>query len=216
MDNQLKRIAVFYDGTFFQKIGQFYKYAHRRQSYLDQSGLHDFLRNRIAALESNGNDRLCQIVESHFFRGRFSLKSVQNKTDPQKTMEADRFQDQLLMHAGIVAHYYPMNESSNPPQEKGIDVWLALEAYDLAVHKRFDVLVLIAGDQDFVPLVRKINGLGTRVMVLGVDIDNQGHITRTAQKLIDEASYTCMLSEEIDSKTANNDPIINGLFRNQS
>jgi uncharacterized LabA/DUF88 family protein len=59
-----------------------------------------------------------------------------------------------------------MDESKTPPHEKGIDVWLALEAYDLAVHKRFDVLVLFAGDQDFVPLVRKVNGLGTRVMLI--------------------------------------------------
>jgi len=30
--------------------------------------------------------------------------------------------------------------------EKGIDVWFALEAYELAIHKRFDVCVLVAGD----------------------------------------------------------------------
>jgi NYN domain len=84
----------------------------------------------------------CQIVEAHFFRGRFSLTAAKAANH----LEADRFVDQLLMYAGIVSHYYPMNETVSPPEEKGIDVWLALEAYDLAVHKRFDVLTLIAGD----------------------------------------------------------------------
>ena len=207
--NAVKRIAVFYDGTFFWKLSNYYKYKHSRKSYIDLKGLHEYIRHRVAALEANNNASLCQIVEAHFFRGRFSLNAVQKTKDPNKQLETDRFQDQILMHAGVVAHYHPMNEASNPPQEKGIDVWLSLEAYDLAVHKRFDVLVLISGDSDFVPLVRKINGLGTRVLILGVDLGD----SKTSQKLIDEASYTVMLSEEVDSKTAKADPVIDGIFR---
>ena len=194
MDGQLVRISMFYDGTFFQRVNEFYNFVHQRSSFLDLNGVHNFIRQKVADLESNGNFSLCQIVESHFFRGRFSLNSVKKRKDPQRQMEKDRLQDQLLMNAGVVSHYYPMNEHAEPPEEKGIDVWLALEAYDLAVHKRFDVLVLFAGDQDFVPLVRKVNGLGTRVLIVGVDIDNKGKVTKTSQRLIDEASYTVMLS----------------------
>ena len=40
------------------------------------------------------------------------------------------------MRHGIVAHYLPLG----PYGEKGIDVWLALEAYELGIHKRFDIL----------------------------------------------------------------------------
>jgi uncharacterized LabA/DUF88 family protein len=204
----LKRIAVFYDGSFFWKLSQHYKYVHPRKSFLDIDGLHEYIRHRVAGLETNNNVSMCQIVEAHFFRGRFSLKAVKEQPDPSKQMETDRLQDQILMHAGVVTHYHPMNEYVTPPVEKGIDVWLALEAYDLAVHKRFDVLVLVSGDSDFVPLIRKINGLGTRVLVLGVDLEG----SRTSQKLIEEASYTVMLSEEIASKASKSDPIINGIF----
>jgi hypothetical protein len=212
MNNEsgVKRIAVFYDGTFFWKVSNYYKFMHQRKNFIDLSGLHEYIRHRVAGLEASNNVSLCQIVEAHFFRGRFSLKAVQQTQTPNKQLETDRYQDQILMWAGVVAHYHPMNEAANPPEEKGIDVWLALEAYDLAVHKRFDVLVLFSGDSDFVPLIRKINGLGTRVLVIGVDLQNSA---KTSQKLIDEASYTVMLSEEVDSKTAKSDPIINGLFR---
>jgi uncharacterized LabA/DUF88 family protein len=122
------------------------------------------------------------------------------------------------MYAGIVTHYYPMNESVNPPEEKGIDVWLSLEAYDLAVHKRFDILTLFTGDQDFVPLIRKLNGIGTRVMVIGVNLTEDSQAKKlqppviTSQRLIDEASYTVMLDEEIDSKKSKGDSLIDGLF----
>ena len=57
------------------------------------------------------------------------------------------------------------------------------------------------------PLIRKLNGLGTRVMVVAVNLEGSA---KTSQKLMDEASYTLMLSEEIDVQT---DPRVEGLFR---
>ncbi len=209
MESPLKRVAVFYDGSFFQKVNQFYRYHHERKQFFNLRGLHEYIRHRVAGFETGRNVALCQIVEAHYFRGRFSLE----KAKAHGAVEIDRLIDEVLMRAGIVTHYYPMDETKSPPQEKGIDVWLALEAYDLAVHKRFDVLVLFSGDTDFVPLVRKVNGLGTRVMILGVDIAPPGAAPiKTSQRLIDEASYTVMLSEEINSKTAKGDRIIDGLF----
>lgn len=209
--NGLRRIAVFYDGSFFWRVSNFYKHMHPRQSYIDISGLHEFIRHRVAELEGINNVSLCQIVEAHFFRGRFSLNAVQTTKDPAKQLEIDRYQDQILMWAGVVAHYHPMNEAVSPPEEKGVDVWLALEAYDLAVHKKLDVVVLISGDADFLPLIRKINALGTRVLVIAFDLPN---VAKTSQKLIDEASYTVVISDEVDSDPEGKDAVISGIFRN--
>src|ERR1700745_3625330 len=83
----------------------------------------------------------------------------------------DRIFDDVLMREGIATHYLPLG----PRGEKGIDVWLALEACELAIYKRFNVLVLIACDSDCIPLVRKVNTLGTRVMVVGWDFEYIDH-----------------------------------------
>lgn len=211
--SSLKRIAIFYDGSYFTNISLYYKHYHKRAAYLTFHGFQEFVRHRIAEKEKV-DIAFCQVVESHFFRGRFSLTAAQKAN----TLEGDRFIDQMLMYAGIVSHYYPMNENSKPPEEKGIDVWLSLEAYDLAVHKKFDVLVLVSGDQDFVPLIRKVNGLGTSVMLIAMDVSwvdkaNKNCYINTSQKLIDEASYPIILSQEIESRTAKNDKIIDGLFQ---
>lgn len=210
----LRRIAVFYDGSFFQRVSQYYRYNHSRGSFLDLKGLHDYLRHRVAALEANQNVGLVQVVEAHFFRGRFSLGAAKSA----ESLETDRLQDQLLMYAGVVGHYFPMNERVSPPEEKGIEVCLALEAFDLAVHECFDVLALFAGDQDYVPLVRKINALGVRVLVVGIDVeytDQMGNhrYHKTSPRLLDEASYAVMLNEDVDSRTARSDPIIDCLFK---
>jgi hypothetical protein len=52
----------------------------------------------------------------------------------------ERAFDDVLVREGVVTHYLPLG----PEGEKGIDVWLALEAYELAIYKRFDVSVLVA------------------------------------------------------------------------
>jgi cold shock CspA family protein len=131
---------------------------------------------------------------------------------------AERQWDETLMHHGVITHYLPLaNTVGARLEEKGIDVWFALEAYELALHKRFDVVVLIACDSDYVPLVRKLNTLGTRVMLLGWDFeykDESGTLrtTRTSQRLVDEVTYPLMMNLVIDDKSRKNDSVINDLF----
>jgi hypothetical protein len=57
-----------------------------------------------------------------------------------------------------------------------------------------------------------VNGIGTRVMLIGADVKWNSGYFNTSQRLIDEASYPIMLNQEIDSRTAKGDRIIDGLF----
>ncbi len=85
----------------------------------------------------------------------------------------------------------------------------------MAIYKRFDVIVLVACDGDFLPLVRKLSTLGTRVMLLGWDfkyVDHNGidRETRTAQVLLDEVTYPVMMHAIIEERTRSD--LVNGLF----
>jgi len=206
------RVACFYDGSFFVRVSNYYKHYHDRKSYLSFTGIHEFIRQRIAEYE--GTERhMVQMIQSHFFRGRFSLQAAKTAN----ALEADRYFDQLLMYAGIISHYYPMNESVVPPQEKGIDVWLALEAMDLAVTNGFDVLALVVSDQDFLPLIRKMHARTIRTLVLAVDIhyqDTQGieRSLATSHQLTNEATYALNLSGEIESAGPEDLKLIDSLF----
>src|SRR5690349_19818068 len=199
--SKMVRVACFYDGSFFVRVSNYYKHYHDRKSYLSFTGIHEYIRQKIG--EQEGVDRrMVQMIQSHFFRGRFSLQAAKTAN----ALEADRYFDQLLMYAGIISHYYPMNESVMPPQEKGIDVWLALEAYDLAVTNGFDVLALVVSDQDFLPLIRKMHARTIRTLVLAVDIhykDTQGieRSLATSHQLTNEATYALNLSSDIDNNS---------------
>lgn len=193
------------------RLSQYYRHNHPRNAFIDIHGLQEYIRHCVARIETDGDLDLAKIVEAHLFRGRFSLASAKQAN----ALETDRLIDQILMYGGVVTHYFPMNETVSPPSEKGIDLWLALEAFDMAVHKQFDILVLIAGDQDYVPLLRKVNSLGTRTMILAVDIeyeDNNGNYRyqKTSSRLMEEAAYTVVLTDEVDQAT--NDDVIDHIF----
>lgn len=50
--------------------------------------------------------------------------------------------------------------------EKGVDVWFALEAYELATFRKFDYVVLITGDADHQMLIRKLKALKIKTVLL--------------------------------------------------
>ena len=99
------------------------------------------------------------------------VDSVHRKlVKPPNQLYNERLFDDVLMRDGIITHYLPIKTlQSGVKQEKGIDVWLALEAFELSFYKRFNVLVLIASDGDYTPLIRKLNTLRneSHALVLG-------------------------------------------------
>ena len=48
---------------------------------------------------------------------------------------------------------------------KGVDITLTIDMLLHATRKHYDVAVLVAGDEDYVPLVRAVQGEGARVYV---------------------------------------------------
>jgi uncharacterized LabA/DUF88 family protein/cold shock CspA family protein len=203
----LTRIGIFYDGNFFHVVSNYYAYNHPRKARISINGLHEFVRARVAH-EEHVDARLCQVVDVHYFRGRFSADEV----EAAGKLHSERLFDDVLVREGVTTHYLPMGFAGT---EKGIDVWFALEAYELAIYKRFDVCVLVAGDSDYVPLARKLNTLGTRVMVLGWDFEyrdrgDRVQITKTSQALLNEVTYPVLLSAIIEDKTQKDK--IKGLF----
>ena len=213
---KLTRIGVFYDGNYFLHVSNYYNYSHERRSRISISGLHQFIRSQVSDMEDTDMN-LCQIVDAHYFRGRLNAHEASQRGNQ---LFYDRLFDDILMSEGVVTHYLPVKTYQGLRQEKGIDVWLALETYELATYKDFDVVVLITADGDYVPLIRKLNTLGTRVMVLSWDfeyLNDEGEkmVTRTSQDLLEEVSYPIPMHEIIDNRLKKNDAMIRDLFVKQ-
>lgn len=213
--SRLVKIGVFYDGNYFLKVSNYYSYEHERQARISIEGLHNFIKNHVAEREDIDVD-YCHVVDSHFFRGRLNAVEARD----QNKLFNDRIFDDILMNEGVVTHYLPIRSKFGKREEKGIDVWLALEAYELTHYKNFDVVVLIACDGDYVPLVRKLNTMGVRVMLLSWDFkfsDENGidRETRTSQDLLEEVTYPVIMHNIIDNRLANKNGVIDKLFVTQ-
>jgi len=217
----VRRIATFYDGSFFQKFNNWCK--DKLGGFINFQGLHSYISFWISnEVERHSPEDLFRVVEAHYFQGRFPIDAAMRQGSkngkpfvksgsPELPPEAyyiakDRQIDEVLMYANVTTHYYPMryDKERERGEEKGIDVWLSLEAYDLAVHKRFDYFVLFSGDEDFVPLVRKINSLGITTIIPQIDISTAHDPIglRTSYKLIQEASYHLLLAKKLQNSEA--------------
>ncbi|MEL6276106.1 MAG: NYN domain-containing protein, partial [Bacteroidota bacterium] len=213
MPDRMTKIGVYYDGNYFLHVSNYYNYDHSRKRRLSITGLHEFIASQVAEVE-NTDVQFCRIVDAHYFRGRLSAQEAFQRG---QVIYWDRVFDDILMSAGVVTHYSPLKNVNGRREEKGIDVMLALEAYEQSIHRNLDVAVLIASDGDYVPLVRKLNSLGTRVMIMSWDFEftsDNGNtmVTRTAQDLLEEASYPIPMHEVINNRLKRNDPLVNAIF----
>ncbi|MEN9347773.1 MAG: hypothetical protein RLZZ77_1284 [Bacteroidota bacterium] len=222
---KLTRIAMFIDGSFFLQVNTFYKYHHDIGKSFYYSGFLDYVRHKVAQLE-HSRYNLCPVIEAHWFRGRYPTAALENRyPETQRRLEVltnERKMEDTLIYQGIVSHYFPLqvDQETGETQDKPINVWFALEAMDLAIAKKFDVLVIVGGDSEYRHLVSKLNGLGVRVMVLGwnvqYDLDTpQGtrrRFIKTSQALMDECSYPVWIDKIIDQGMETNDRIVMNMF----
>ncbi len=207
------RIGVFYDGNFLLHASNYYNYIHPVKRRLSLSGLHNFIRHRVAEEEGIEPSK-CQIAQAHYFRGRLNAAEAAQRGNQ---LYNDRVFDDILMSEGIQPHYLPLRNLQGKKEERGIDVWLSLEAYELAMTGRIDTVVLIVSDTDYTPLMRKLTGLGLRIMLLSwefeyVDDDGVKMVTKTSHEVLSLATYPVAMHDVINYGVQQNNPLISEMF----
>lgn len=197
-------IGVFIDGGYYAKINRALK--AQEKSIIRVRSLFDFIAEKLSRQEDiNVSD--CQITEAHYFRGRFRVKEAYDK---HLLYNERKFEDTLIEN-DVIFHYKHLREVERDGQteviEKGVDVWFALEAYELAVFRKFDYVVLITGDADHEMLVRKLKALKIKTVLLTWNLTD---VDSTSPLLREEAGHHWELS-----RLVNDDPSLkrNLLYR---
>jgi cold shock CspA family protein/uncharacterized LabA/DUF88 family protein len=209
----MKKIGVFYDGNFLLHASNYYNYIHNQHRRLSITGLHQFIRNWIAE-EEGVEVKQCRIVEAHYFRGRINAAEASQRGNQ---LYNDRVFDDILMSEDVHTHYLPLRNLMGRKEERGIDVWLSLEVFELALLRKLDVVALIVSDTDYVPLIRKLNAMGVNVMLLSWEFDYQNEegtkvVTKTSHDLLRLATYPVPMHEVIDDGLEMGDPLVIDLF----
>lgn len=202
--NKLTRIGVFYDGAYFARISNYYRFHDAKKMRISITGLHDFIQSYLNELEA-GSQNTSRIVDAHYYRGRFNAWEANKK--PNQLLH-DRAFDDALSYANVQTHYIPTTVGKNGKtfiSEKGVDIWFALECFELCLLKKYDIVVLIAGDKDHLPLLRKLNSLGTRTLLVYWDLEPgeigtiEEKLFRISHSLITEAFYHLNMAEVMKS-----------------
>jgi uncharacterized LabA/DUF88 family protein len=207
------RIAVFYDGEYFYRAGKYHRHIHKAQSWISFHGFHEFIQDLVSKIERYPAP-LCRVAESHYFKGRLPA----DEAAKLGMLKVDRIAEDIMMDAGVNTHYLPMYPGR---PEKGIDVWFALEAYESVVHKGFEIVVLVTGDGDMLPLVRKLHARGTKTILIYWDetyntVDSNGNTVSesisASRGLVDEVAVSVDMGAYIDNPNNANSNFVKGLF----
>ena len=145
-------------------------------------GLIKFIQKSISekyGLESSS----CIVTETHFFRGRYKAYDAKKLN---LLLEDRKFEDRLIENDVVLHYKHVYNLPDGTPHEKGIDVWFALETYEMAMYRDFDFVVMITGDADYEMLARKLKSLKIPAVLLSWHYDDQDS---TARALKEEISF---------------------------
>ena len=176
---RINSIGLFIDGNYFALIDKGLEASGRR---VNLKGLIKFIQKSVA--EKYGLDASSSIVtETHFFRGRYKAYAARDK----KLLLSERqFEDRLIENDVILHYKHVYDLPDGTLQEKGIDVWFALETFELALYRDFDFVVMITGDADYEMLARKLKSLKKPTILLSWFYDDQDP---TAKALKEEISF---------------------------
>ncbi|MDR2149818.1 MAG: NYN domain-containing protein [Spirochaetaceae bacterium] len=192
MNNEKANIGLFFDGYFFYKLYKYFFIEKRLAFNFEQ--FNEFIKQEVQHQFDIVPSQCDEINPNniHLFIGGDGT----SETEPEKQLKRS------LTALRIQLHNSPLqirNDTESFLQEKGVDVSLTIRAVEDALDKKYNTLVLITGDADFVPLVnwskqRNIN-------VLGVYWSNSDTNTKASQDFIDSLTGKVDLLSRLEDKS---------------
>ncbi len=101
------------------------------------------------------------ITEGRKLENIFLYEGIVYPISPEKK----RWYEELRNRSGYIIKANFDKIASNGAIEKKIDIKIAIDIISLAYENVYDTAVLISGDGDFVPVIRKIKDLGKKIEI---------------------------------------------------
>jgi hypothetical protein len=179
------RLGVFYDGAFVGPLLHYYRHYYRLLRRLDLEDLHTEMCRYAAGVFERPVEQV-EIAEAHHVQG------LGQPLAPAFASVLDRLK--------IQRHELPYNHGRNGGGSEGLTVEFALTCFEAAIEVPLDMVVLITGDPDYVPLVSWLIEDGIQVVVPRVHLmfpARNGLVQQvaTAPRLLERASHTPCLDE---------------------
>lgn len=106
----------------------------------------------------------------------------------------ERLEDELI-DCGISDPRVFKKNTNN--RSKRVDITLATDMLSNAYHDNYDVAVLVAGDEDYVPLIQEVKRTGKQVAVWFFENGLSKHLKKESDQFLDIDFFLCQESSEI-------------------
>lgn len=137
--------------------------------------IHPLALGKVISMLRNDNGHPAELVQVRSYRG-----VPDGRKDPQGYGSASRQNDRWEkagIHVVTRPLRYPEGWPEKKPEEKGVDVALAIDFVVMAMRGEYDVGVLVSCDTDLRPALEEVRLLGKKVEVAAWRSDN-GHSPR--------------------------------------
>lgn len=190
-------VAIFYDGNYLNRVSKYYGLNNIVKYRLNISALHHYILNEATSI---ANDILSDlyIASSHYYVNRHNATEAINR---KSQLHRDRITDDILRGENIESHCAPYSTTSPYSDDSYISSWLSLDLLDEHQLKDFDLVVIIAADSGYIPLINKLNSKGVESMVVGWDVVmSVGNIVdiKTDDRLFTAAKHAIVVNLAID------------------
>jgi uncharacterized LabA/DUF88 family protein len=123
------------------------------------------------------NHRYCNIIRKYYYASTIGDNDKRNQI-------FDR-----LKSLGIESpHVFPRTKARS---SKRVDITLSVDMLTHAYQKNYDAAVLVAGDEDYVPLVTAVKNAGRRVFLWFLDNGLSPALRRSADYYFDISTILC-------------------------
>lgn len=169
------KVAIFIDGGYLSFVTK-------------QLGGSEPLQIDFAALSSKitSSDEL---LRTYYYDSPPFVSSQPSEEERARQKSFDRFRyalnmiDRFEVRLGKLRRYYDA-QGNEQFEQKGVDVYLAIDALTLAVKGRIQKAIFIIGDSDFVPVLQAIKNEGVETILYYANQSVNHHLLEVADQRI--------------------------------
>jgi len=166
----LSRVMVFIDGHYLEKKIRDKKISDKREEGLKYQNIPNFL-----VQQTQRGSRKPELERAYYYNALPSLKDLDNIKDEQERQNIKQKMDEIIkknepkfdairsldmfdVRLGRLVY-----SKNGEPRQKGVDSLIAIDMLSKAFRKDCDEAVLLAGDSDFVEVVKAVKDAGVKV-----------------------------------------------------
>jgi len=158
------KVMVFVDGGYLERNMQ----GILGKSYLDYSAFANRLTSHLP-----GSSAAYYLIRIYYYDAIYADKlPEEQRIKHQQIHNTDRFELRL----GRLK-----NDGEGKPKQKGVDALIAIDMVSMAYENHYDIAVLLAGDDDFLDVVKAVKNAGK--MVVGFFFEQ--HISVDLKNILD-------------------------------